>query len=320
MLLDLARRRGDVGNMRVVALALDARTRRLQTALWALGSLPSKTASPRSQPERWRQRWTQRRTSQLWLRALLESGGRAEVASFLAGADSQDPGNWSERVELLLEVGEVDSGAGDVGIGRAISEGRVRQGACAPRSMETTPKRPPCSQGSRSARRASKQHDWRLRSALRHRADVDAAAEALSQAPHYSLAVRETLAGIYLEEGALQSGPSSVRSEARSRAGCAGGALRASGAFRGGGGLLRGRQGDRAGRAWAPRARFGRKARFTGQSSSGDRGSRSMDGCGPGRPLCKGAPGRVARGRRPGRAGAEEGSPRVGGHRRAATP
>ncbi|NNE17938.1 MAG: hypothetical protein HKN10_05605 [Myxococcales bacterium] len=202
-LLDLALRRGDAETLSL-AIALDphstpaARDRKAgKLALengqpaFAARALSAAPASPENVA--------------LWLHALFRSGGRAEVASFLRNSDGQGLGDWVERVDLLLKIGEVER-ALDVlksitpspkvayARGRALLiDGDYAAAAAAFAEV-------PFGSASFEAARLA------LAACSTAQGRPGAAAEALSQAPHDSLAVRQTLAGIYLEEGRLRAG------------------------------------------------------------------------------------------------------------------
>jgi tetratricopeptide (TPR) repeat protein len=141
----------------------------------------------------------------LWLRALAESGNREEAAAFLARANSQRLGGLSQHVDLLLEIGEVGraldllqaaegSPKAEYATGRALlAQGDYLEAATVLAAV-------PLGAASFEAARMA------LADCSMSQGRHGAAAEALSQAPHGSLAVRATLAEIYLEEGALRSG------------------------------------------------------------------------------------------------------------------
>ncbi|MGB5364920.1 MAG: hypothetical protein WBN14_01535 [Polyangiales bacterium] len=203
ILLELARRRGDVETWGL-ALALDAHSTPTDRAL-GTGKLALENGQPAFAARALAPALDTAENVAVWLRALLESGGRAEVASFLAGAGNQDPRNWSERVELLLEIGEVDAAQDllesvapspkvEYAKGRALLiDGNYAEAAAVLAGV-------PFGTASFEAARLA------FAECATAQGRRDAAAEALSQAPHYSLAVRETLARIYLEEGALRAG------------------------------------------------------------------------------------------------------------------
>lgn len=203
VLLDLARRRGDVETWRL-AVALGAHSSRAEQALRA-GKLALRRGQPALAARTLAPALDTAQHVAVWLRALLESGGRAEVASFLAASTNPETGDWSKRVDLLLEIGEADvvlallnsvppSPKAEYSKGRALLlKGNFVEAASVFAAV-------PLGAASFEAARLDFAE---CASALGRRG---AAAEALSQAPHYSLAVRETLAALFLQEGALRAG------------------------------------------------------------------------------------------------------------------
>ena len=203
VLLDLARRRGDVETWGR-ALALDAHSTPAERAL-RTGRLALENGQPALAARTLAPALDTAENVAVWLRARLESGGRAEAASFLAGTAKQDREDWSESVELLLEIGEVDT-VRDLLKPAAPSpkveyaKGRVLLTKGSYVEAASVLAEVPFGTASFEASRLA------LAECASAQGRRGAAAEALSQAPHYSLAVRETLAGIFLEEGALRAG------------------------------------------------------------------------------------------------------------------
>lgn len=203
VLLDLARRSGDAETL-LRALALDPDSTPAARAREA-GKLALDNGQPASAARALAAVLDTPENVALWLEALLKSGDRAKVASYLGGAHSQRLGGWSERVDLLLRVGEVDraleilkttspSPKVEYAKGRALLiNGNYQEAAAALAKV-------PFGTASFEAARLA------FAECSTAQSRRGAAAEALSQAPHYSLAVRETLAEIYLEEGALRAG------------------------------------------------------------------------------------------------------------------
>ncbi len=203
VLLDLARSRGDAETLSL-ALALDPHSTPAARAREA-GKLALENGQPAFAARALAAALATPENIALWLHALFRSGDRAEVASFLGGSDSQRLGDWSERVDLLLKIGEVEraldflksitpSPKVEYARGRALLiDGNYVAAAAA---FAEVPFGTASFEAARLAFAACSTAQGRR----------GAAAEALSQAPHYSLAVRETLAGIYLEEGALRAG------------------------------------------------------------------------------------------------------------------
>jgi tetratricopeptide (TPR) repeat protein len=141
----------------------------------------------------------------LWLRALVESGDQRAAAVFLATADSERLGGLLNHAELLLEIGEVDvalrlleaaeaSPRVEYSKGRALlARGDYIEAAVV---LADVPLGAASFEASRMAfAQCSMSQDRQ-----------GAAAEALSQAPHGSLAVRRMLAEIHLEEGNVRAG------------------------------------------------------------------------------------------------------------------
>lgn len=202
-LLDLARLSGDAETL-MRALALDPQWTPAARTLEA-GKLALENGQPVLAARTLAEALDTPENVALWLQALVKSGDRGEVVSFLAGAGSQGLGEWPERVDLLLKIGEVDRAlellkyappAPKVGYatGRALLlHGNYIEAA-------TTLAEVPFGTASFEAARLAFAECSVAQG--RH----GAAAEALSLAPHDSLAIRRTLAGIYLEEGALKAG------------------------------------------------------------------------------------------------------------------
>jgi thioredoxin-like negative regulator of GroEL len=203
VLLDLARRSGDAETL-ARALALDphltpaARARETAELALEIGqpALAARVLAPAlDMPE----------NVALWLQALIQSGDRAEVASFLEGANRQGLGDLSERVDLLLDIGEarralelLEFAAPSPKVGYATGRALLIAGNYV--EAATILAEVPFGTASFEAARLA------FADCSTAQGRPGAAAEALSQAPDYSLAIRKTLAGIYLEEGALRAG------------------------------------------------------------------------------------------------------------------
>jgi len=203
VLLELARRSGDAETLaRTLALDPDST---LAARAQEAGKLALENGQPALAARALAAALDTPENVALWLQALMKSGARAEVASFLAGADSGHLGGWSEHVDLLLKIGEVDraldllkstapSPKVEYAKGRALLiDGNFVEAAAALAEV-------PFGTASFEAARLA------FAECSTAQGRRGAAAEALSQAPNYSLAIRETLAGIYLEEGALRAG------------------------------------------------------------------------------------------------------------------
>ncbi|MGB3052955.1 MAG: hypothetical protein WBB42_18270 [Polyangiales bacterium] len=203
VLLDLARRSGDAETLGR-ALALDPHSTPAARAREA-GKFALENGQPALAARALSAALDTPENVALWLQALMKSGGRAEVASFLVGADSQRLGGLSEHVDLLLEIGKVDraldllefaepSPKVEYAKGRALLiDGNYVEAAAVLAEV-------PFGTASFEAARLA------FAECSTAQGRRGAAAEALSQAPNYSLAIRETLAEIYLEEGALRAG------------------------------------------------------------------------------------------------------------------
>jgi len=204
VLLDLARSRGDAETLSLT-LALDPHSTPAARAR-ETGKLALENGQPAFATRALAAALATPENVALWLHALFRSGERAEVASFLGDSDSQQRlGDWSARVDLLLKIGEVEraldllksitpSPKVAYARGRALLvDGNYVAAAAAFAEV-------PFGSASFEAARLA------LAACSTAQGRPGAAAEALSQAPHDSLAVRQTLAGIYLEEGGLRAG------------------------------------------------------------------------------------------------------------------
>ncbi len=203
VLLDLARRSGDTETLSR-ALALDPSSTLAARAREG-GELALENGQPALAVRVLATSLDTPENVALWLHALIKSGDRAEVASFLAGPDSRRLGGWSERVGLLLKIGEagsalelLNSAAPSPKVGYAQGRALLIDGNYV--EAAATLAQVPFGAASFEAARLA----FVECSAAQGRSG--AAAEALSQAPHYSLAIRKTLAGIYLDQGALRAG------------------------------------------------------------------------------------------------------------------
>jgi thioredoxin-like negative regulator of GroEL len=203
VLIDLARRMGDAETLER-ALAFDPSSIRTQRAR-AAGELALESGQPALSARMLAEALDTPENVALWLRALIESGDREKAAAFLATVQSERLGGVVEHVDLLLEIGELDaalrlleaagtSPQADYSKGRAyLARGDYIEAATALAEV-------PLGAASFEASRIA------LAECSMSQDRPGAAAEALSQAPHESLAVRTTLAEIYVEEGALRAG------------------------------------------------------------------------------------------------------------------
>ena len=202
VLTDLARRTGDAETLRR-AMSLDPSstpTKRAQAA----GQLALEVDQPALAARILAEALDAPENIVLWVRALVESGAREEAAGFLATADSERLGGVREHVELLLEIGEVDAALRllataepspqvEYSKGRALlSRGDYIEAATVLADV-------PFGAASFEASRIA------LAECSISQDRQGAAAEALSQAPHESLATRRMLAEIYLEAGDVRA-------------------------------------------------------------------------------------------------------------------
>ena len=202
VLTDLARRTGDAETLRR-AMSLDPSstpTKRAQAA----GQLALEVDQPALAARILAEALDAPENIVLWVRALVESGAREEAAGFLATADSERLGGVREHVELLLEIGEVDAALRllataepspqvEYSKGRALlSRGDYIEAATVLADV-------PFGAASFEASRIA------LAECSISQDRQGAAAEALSQAPHESLAIRRMLAEIYLEAGDVRA-------------------------------------------------------------------------------------------------------------------
>ena len=202
VLTDLARRTGDAETLRR-AMSLDPSstpTKRAQAA----GQLALEVDQPALAARILAEALDAPENIVLWVRALVESGAREEAAGFLATADSERLGGVREHVELLLEIGEVDAALQllataepspqvEYSKGRALlSRGDYIEAATVLADV-------PFGSASFEASRIA------LAECSISQDRQGAAAEALSQAPHESLAIRRMLAEIYLEAGDVRA-------------------------------------------------------------------------------------------------------------------
>jgi tetratricopeptide (TPR) repeat protein len=203
VLIDLARRLGDAETLER-ALALDRRSTQTERSHTA-GALALRAGQPALAVRLLAPALDTPENVVLWLRALVDSGGQQEAATFLATVDSERLGGVLDHVVLLLEIAEVDvalhllegldpSPRVEYLKGRALlARGDYIEAATV---LADVPIGAASFEASRLAfAQCSMSQDRQ-----------GAAAEALSQVPHESLAVRRMLAEIYLEEGNLRAG------------------------------------------------------------------------------------------------------------------
>ena len=202
-LLDLARRMGDAETLER-ALALDPSSNKAERAQLA-GGLALEAGQPALAARILVEALDTPGNITLWLRSLVRSGARHEAATFLATADSERLGGVVEHAELLLEIGEVDAALrllASAGSSPRVeySKGRALLARGDYIEAATVLADVPLGTASFEASRLA------LAECTMSQGRPGAAAEALSQTPHKSLAVRKMFSEIYLEEGNLRAG------------------------------------------------------------------------------------------------------------------
>ena len=203
VLTDLARRTEDAETLER-ALSLDSSSTQTERAQ-AAGKLALETGQPALAARILADALDTPENVALWVRALVESGARQEAAGFLATAASERLGGVGEHVELLLETGEVNIAlrllaTADTSPRFEYSKGRALLSRGDYIEAATVLADVPFGVASFEASRMA------LAECSRSQDRQGAAAEALSQVPHDSLAVRRMLAEIYLEEGDVRAG------------------------------------------------------------------------------------------------------------------
>ncbi len=203
VLIDLARHVGDAETLER-ALALDPNSTPAERA-HAAGQLALEAGQPALAARILAEALDTLENIALWLRALVNSGDREKAAAFLATADSKRFGGVVEHVDLLLGVDGTDRAlqlleAVDSSPRVEYSKGRALLARGDYIEAATALADVPLGAASFEASRMA------LAECSISQGRQGAAAEALSQAPHQSLAVREKLAEIYLKEGDLRAG------------------------------------------------------------------------------------------------------------------
>ena len=203
VLIDLAHREGDAKTL-AHALALEESSPPAARAQ-AAGKLALEAGQPALAARILSEALETPENIALWLRALVNSGDRQGAAAFLATTDSKRLGGVLEHVDLLLEIGEADRAfrlleAADTSPQVEYSKGRALLARGDYIEAATVLADVPFGAASFEASRMA------FAECSTSQGRQGAAAEALSQVPHGSLAVRERLAEIYLEEGNLRAG------------------------------------------------------------------------------------------------------------------
>ena len=203
VLIDLAHRMGDANTLaRTLAIGPGSTpTARAQAA----GKLALEAGQPALAARMLAEAPDTPENIALWLYALVSSGDRRVAAAFLATVDSERLGGVLEHVDLLLGIGEADRAlrlleAANASPRVEYSKGRALLARGDYSEAATVLADVPFGTASFEASRMA------FAECSMSQGRQGAAAEALSQAPHDSLAVREMLAEIYLEEGDLRAG------------------------------------------------------------------------------------------------------------------
>jgi len=203
VLTELARRTGDAETLAEV-LALEPGSSPTERA-YVAGSVALRAGEPSLAVRLLEPALGTPENIALWLRALVDSGDPQRAAAFLATSDGERLGGVHDRADLLLELGETDAALRlletvessprvDYSKGRALlARGDYIDAAAV---LADVPLGAASFEASRLAFAECSI------SQERH----GAAAEALSQAPHGSLPVRQMLAEIYVYEGNLRAG------------------------------------------------------------------------------------------------------------------
>ncbi|MGB8220976.1 MAG: tetratricopeptide repeat protein [Polyangiales bacterium] len=201
--IDLARDMADAEALERV-LALDARSTPAERAQ-AAGRLALEANQPALAARILARALDTPENVTLWVRALAKSGDREKGAAFLETTDSKRLGGLGEHVDLLLEIGEADAALRVLGSPNPsprveYSKGRAllarREYLEAAQTLAEVPFGAASFEASRLA----------FAECAISLNRPGAAAEALSQAPHGSLAIRRKLAEIFVAEGDLRAG------------------------------------------------------------------------------------------------------------------
>jgi thioredoxin-like negative regulator of GroEL len=203
VLIDLARRLGDAETLER-ALGLDRRSSQTERSHTA-GALALRAGQPALAVRLLAPALGTPQNVVLWLRALVDSGGQQEAATFLATADSERLGGVLDHVVLLLDIGELDVALQlleslDPSPRVAYLKGRAHLARGDYIEAATILADVPIGAASFEASRLA------FAECSMSQDRYGAAVEALGQVPHESLALRRMLAEIYLEEGHLRAG------------------------------------------------------------------------------------------------------------------
>lgn len=203
VLTELARRIGDAETLKRV-LSLDPGSSPTERA-YAAGALALRTGEPALAARLLEPALETPENISLWLRALVDSGDQQKAAAFLATADSERLGGVPDKVEWLLEIGEIDAALRLLETGEPSPRAEYSKGRAllargdyieAAVILADVPLGAASFEASRIAfAECSISQDRQ-----------GAAAEALSQAPHGSLPLRRMLAEIYVDQGDLRAG------------------------------------------------------------------------------------------------------------------
>jgi tetratricopeptide (TPR) repeat protein len=202
-LVDLARSGGDAETLQR-ALALGAGSNAEREALLA-AELAFDTGQPALAARLLASTVGAPENRMLWLRALMASGDRKTARDFLASAESGQLGGPGAHAELLIEIDEPDPALELLQTAGTSPRVQYAKGVAllgsgdylaASRALSDVPPGSSTFEAARIAFAESSEAQRR----------TGAAAEALSLAPHDSLAVRVKLAELYLVEGNLRAG------------------------------------------------------------------------------------------------------------------
>lgn len=203
VLIDLARRMVDIDALERV-LALDPRSTPAGRAL-AAAELALEEDEPAMAARALAQALDTSENVALWLNALVKSGDREKAATFLASAARQPWGDAIEPVALLLDIEEadaalqlLDSRDPSPRVECARGHALLARGDYLAATMVLA--QVPFGAASFEASRMA------LADSAIAKGRPGAGAEALSEAPHGSLAIRQKLAAFYVDEGDLRAG------------------------------------------------------------------------------------------------------------------
>lgn len=196
LLMEMARRTGDAQTLRR-ALASDEGTSEKARAR-AAGLLALEAGRPALAARMLTDARGDAQNEKLWLHALIESGDRAQAASFAVSATGKRLGKTLERARLLIASGDAPAALELLKAARPTPSARYARGqawlalgdyvAAAAAAAEVP-------WGAADFERAM----WLLADCMTSQRRLGAAAESLSMVPYHSLETRTRLAEIYLQ-------------------------------------------------------------------------------------------------------------------------